>query len=60
MTDKATLAAKEFDGSLRIGVNINGVWYEVDGVESGSVEIEHISRGYWRVMLAVRWQEDLV
>ena len=58
MTDKATLAAKEFDGSLRIGVNINGVWYEVDGVESGSVEIEHIAPGNWRVTLAARWKEN--
>lgn len=58
MTDKATLAAKEFDGSLRIGVNINGVWYEVDNVEPGNVEIEHISPGYWRVILAATWKEN--
>ena len=58
MASKATLAAKEFDGSLRIGVNINGVWHEVDGVESGSVEIEHIKPEYWRVMLAATWKED--
>lgn len=58
MTHKATLAAKEFGGSLRIGVNINGDWYEVDNVESGSVEIEHISHGYWRVILAATWKES--
>lgn len=58
MTDKATLAAKEFDGSLRIGVNINGVWYEVGNVEPGNVEIEHISPGCWRVILAATWKEN--
>ena len=58
MTDKATLAAKEFDGSLRIGVNINGVWYEVDNVDSGRVNIQHISPGLWDVNLTATWRED--
>lgn len=58
MTDKATLAAKEFDGSLRIGVNINGTWYEVGNVESGSVEIEHIALGNWRVTLSAIWLDN--
>ena len=58
MKHTATLAAKEFDGSLRIGVNINGDWYEVDNVESGQINIQHISPGLWNVNLTATWKES--
>ena len=58
MTDTATLAAKEFDGCLRIGVNVNGDWHVVGNVEPGNVDIENVAPRCWRVTLTARWLEN--